>query len=137
MLEQAEGWFRRWFVKVWKARGGGFYALGFAATFIYLEVTTVAGEFVESASLMAFFTEQLIEFVFRFAIDTIRNMVMSFIWPVYWIEWQPPFGAIALGVGYVVFAKYIKQPITDWMFPDGEPVDEKQSGNDDSSNEGA
>ena len=137
MLEQAEGWFRRWFAKVWKARGGGFYALGFAATFIYLEVTTVAGEFVESASLMAFFTEQLIEFVFRFAIDSIMNMVTAFMWPVFVVQWQPPFGVIALVAAYFVFAKYIKQPITDWMFPDGEPVDEKQSGKKGSSKKNA
>ncbi len=128
MLDQAEGWFRRWFAKVWKARGGGFYALGFAVTFIYLEIRTVTGEFVESASLMAFFTEQLIEFVLRFAIDSLINMLYSFIWPVYWVQWQPPFGAIALGAGYLVFANYIKQPLTAWLFPDGEPVDEKQSG---------
>ncbi len=124
MLNQAEGWFRRWFAKVWKARGGGFYALGFAATFIYLEITTVASEFVESASLMAFITEQLIEFVLRFAIDSIRNMVMAFLWPVFWVQWQPPFGAIALVIAYFVFAKFVKQPWTGWLFPDGHPTEQ-------------
>lgn len=135
MLDKAEGWFRGWFAKVWKARGGGFYALGFAATFIYLEVTTVAGEFVESASLMAFFTEQLVEFVFRFAVDSIRNMIMAFVWPVYWVQWQPPFGAIALVAGYFVFAKFIKQPLTQWMFPDGEESDETRSSDKDAPRE--
>jgi hypothetical protein len=28
VLTQAESSFRRWFAKVWKIRGGGFYALG-------------------------------------------------------------------------------------------------------------
>jgi len=29
LLETSHGWFRTWFRKVWKIRGGGLYALGF------------------------------------------------------------------------------------------------------------
>ena len=29
----------RWFRKIWKLRGGGLYAVGFALSFLYLEVT--------------------------------------------------------------------------------------------------
>jgi len=126
VLTKAESWFRRWFAKVWKVRGGGFYALGFVVTFIYLEVRTIAGEFIESSSLASFFTEQLVEFVFRFAIDSLINTAYSFIWPVYWVQWQPPFGAIALGIGYIVFAKFVKKHVTDWLFPDGEPAEPEQ-----------
>ena len=41
-------------------------------------------------------------------------------WPVYIVQWQPPFGAIGLGVAYMLFAKYFKKPITDWLFPETE-----------------
>ncbi|MDH3336893.1 MAG: hypothetical protein OER22_01030 [Gammaproteobacteria bacterium] len=135
MLDKAERWFRRWFAKVWKVRGGGFYALGFVATFIYLEVTTVAGEFIESPSIGAFLSEQLVEFVFRFAVDSLINTVYAFIWPVYWVQWQPPVGLIALGAGYVIFAKFIKQSITDWLFPDGQSATDDPNSEEASSEE--
>ena len=52
MLDQAEGWFRRWFAKVWKVRGGGLYAVGWAATFAYLEVTTLIGEILDAEGVV-------------------------------------------------------------------------------------
>ena len=119
-MDEAHGWFRRWFAKVWKIRGGGLYACGFVFTFIYLEVTTVTGEFIESDSIGAFFSEQLIEFVFRFAIDSMLNTLQALMWPAFIVQWQPPLGAIGLGVAFVAFPKYVKPPITKWLFPDGE-----------------
>lgn len=123
MIDKAKSWFRLWFAKVWKLRGGGLYAVGWAVTFVYLEVTTVLGEFVEADSFVDFFTSQLVEFLFRFMVDSIENMIRAFMWPVFIVSWQPPVGAIALGVAYVVFAKYIKHHITAWLFPDGEEAE--------------
>lgn len=120
MLDKAQGWFRSWFTKVWKVRGGGLYACGYAITFVALEVTTVVGEFAESDSIGSFLSEQLLEFIFRFASDSILNLVKALMWPVYIVQWQPPFGAIGLGVAYMLFAKYFKKPITDWLFPETE-----------------
>jgi len=120
LLDKAHGWFREWSRKVWNVRGGGVYACGFALTFVYLEVSTVAGEFIESESVGAFFSEQLVEFIFRFAIDSITNTIQALMWPIYFIQWQPPYGAIGLGLAYVVFANYLEKPITDWLFPDGQ-----------------
>lgn len=124
MLNKAHSLARRWFAKVWKVRGGGLYAVGWAATFVYLEVTTVVGEIAEAEGVVDFFTNQLIEFVFRFMSDSIANMIQAFIWPVFIVEWQPPFGVIALGVAYIVFAKYVKHHITAWLFLDGEASQE-------------
>lgn len=123
MIDKAKSWFRLWFAKVWKLRGGGLYAVGWAVTFVYLEVTTVLGEFVEADSFVDFFTSQLVEFLFRFMVDSIENMIRAFMWPVFIVSWQPPVGAIALGVAYVVFAKFIKHHITAWLFPDGEEAE--------------
>ncbi len=123
MIDQAKNWFRLWFVKVWKLRGGGLYAVGWAAAFIYLEVTTVLGEIAGADGFVDFFTNQIIEFLFRFMSDSIANMIQAFMWPVYIVSWQPPVGAIALGLAYIVFAKFIKQHITAWLFPDGEEVE--------------
>ena len=123
MIDKAKSWFRLWFAKVWKLRGGGLYAVGWAAAFIYLEVTTVLGEIAGADGFVDFFTNQIIEFPFRFMTDSIANMIQAFMWPGYVVSWQPPVGAIALGVAYVVFAKFIKHHITAWLFPDGEEAE--------------
>lgn len=44
LFEASHGWFRTWFRKVWEVRGGGLYALGFIATFIVLEVRSLADD---------------------------------------------------------------------------------------------
>jgi hypothetical protein len=43
------------------------------------------------------------------------------IWPVFVLEWKPPYGAIGLGLAYIVFANFLKEPITKWLFPDEQP----------------
>jgi len=120
LLDKAQGWFRLWFGKVWSVRGGGLYAVGYALTFVYLEARTVIGEFIEADSIGSFISEQLVEFIFRFAIDSIMNMVEALMWPVYFVQWQPPFGAIGLGLADMAFATFLKKPITDWLFPETE-----------------
>ncbi|MGB5625496.1 MAG: hypothetical protein WBM61_07185 [Woeseiaceae bacterium] len=44
MPEKSHGWFRDWFRKVWKVRGGGLYALGFALSFVYFEVGSLGDD---------------------------------------------------------------------------------------------
>ncbi len=44
LVEKSHGWFRSWFRKVWKLRGGGLYACGFAITFIIYEVQSLADD---------------------------------------------------------------------------------------------
>lgn len=125
MLDQAEGWFRRWFAKVWKVRGGGLYAVGWAATFAYLEVTTLVGEILDAEGVVEFFTSQVVEFLFRFIGDSLSNMITAFMWPVEIVQWNPPVGAIILGLAFVLFPVTIKPYITAWLFPDGEPEEDE------------
>ena len=123
MIDEAKSWIRLWFAKVWKLRGGGLYAVGWATTFIYLEVTTVLGEIAGADGIVDFFTNQIIEFLFRFMSDSIANMIQAFMWPAFVVQWQPPVGAIALGAAFIVFPTYIKPHITAWLFPDGEEAE--------------
>lgn len=125
MLDKAQGWFRLWFAKVWKVRGGGLYAVGYALTFAYLEVRMVIGEFIDADGIGSFLSEQLVEFVLRFAIDSFQNMIMALMWPVDIVTWQPPYGAIGLGLAYLVFATFLKEPITDWLLPETEQEETK------------
>lgn len=101
-------------------RSGGLYACGYAITFVVLEVTTVVSEIADSDGIIDFFTEQLFEFIFRFASDSIVNLIHALIWPVYFIQWSPLIGAIALVAAYSLFAKYLKKPIEKCLFDEQE-----------------
>ena len=113
--EKSHGWFRNWFRKVWKVRGGGLYALGFAVTFIYFEIGSLGDDILGIGSL---FNGQAFEFVIQFFIDSLTNTVKAFIWPVYVVQLALPWGAIALGVGFVGFTRYLKAPIEKWLIGD-------------------
>jgi hypothetical protein len=113
--EKSHGWFRRWFRKVWKVRGGGLYALGFAVTFIYFEVGSLSDDLLGIGSL---FNGQAIEFVIQFFIDSFTNTLKAFIWPVYVVQLAPPWGAVGLGIAFVGFKRYLKSPLEKRMFAD-------------------
>ena len=110
----AHGWFR----KVWKVRGGGLYAVGYILTFLFYEAKTVAEEIAESTGIVDFLSNQIFEFVIRFATDSLQNMIQAFMWPVAIVELFPPYGAIALGLAFFAFPKYLKKPIEKWLFGD-------------------
>jgi hypothetical protein len=120
LANQAHGWFRTWFAKIWKVRGGGLYACGYAVTFAYLEVKMVVTDFVQSDSVVDFVVGEAMQMVMHFAFDSIANMVKAAIWPLFFVQWRPPYGAIGLALAFFVFTTFLKAPITRWLFPDGE-----------------
>ncbi|MBT8086600.1 MAG: hypothetical protein KJO46_01135 [Gammaproteobacteria bacterium] len=113
---KAHGWFRTWFGKVWKVRGGGLYAVGYALTFVLLEVRAIFQELAEADGVVDFFTNQIIEFVFRFLSESLVNMISAFLWPVYLIELWQPYGLILLAALFVLFPIVLKKPIERWLF---------------------
>lgn len=115
---KAYGWFRRWLGKVWKVRGGGLYASGYILTFLYFELTTVIDEFSDSAGVGDFFSEQIFEFLMRFSADSFINMGKSFMWPVYVVTISPPWGAVALGIGFWLFSAHLDKPVERWLLGD-------------------
>lgn len=125
---KAHGWFRTWFGKVWKVRGGGLYAVGYALTFAYLEVRAIISELAEADGVVDFFTNQLFEFFFRFLSETMLNIVQAFIWPAHVVQIAQPYGAIALGIAFVLFPYTLKKPIERWLF--GATLNDSDSGQD-------
>ncbi|MCH8306497.1 MAG: hypothetical protein IH930_00005 [Proteobacteria bacterium] len=111
---------RPWFRKVWKARGGGLYACGFVVTFVYLEATTIIGEILASKGIVEFFTEQLVELIFRFIGDSLLNMIQAFLWPLAVAEFSPPWGIAILIAMYLLFRYWIGEPLEQWLFHDGD-----------------
>ena len=94
------------------------FAVGYALTFVYFETRTIIGELAESSGVGDFFSSQLTEFMFRFASESIMNFVKALMWPVYVIQLHPMWGGIALGLGFVLFDKVLKKPVSDWLMKD-------------------
>lgn len=112
---KAHDWLRRWFARIWKLRGGGLYACGYAVTFLVLEVRSLTGDVADSSGVVDFLTSQVFEFVFRFIGDSFINMILAFIWPVYVIEFQPLWGIIGLGLAFALFDIVLRKRIERWL----------------------
>jgi hypothetical protein len=119
LIEHSKSGFRTWFRKVWKVRGGGLYAVGFAATFIYLEIVSLADDVL---GIGALFRGEAINFFVNLIIESFMNTIAAFMWPVDVIRFSPPVGAIALGIAFWLFPIYAKPHIERWLF-DGELED--------------
>ena len=112
---KAHGWLRTWFAKVWQIRGGGLYACGYAVTFLVLEIRSLAGDVFEADGIVDFFAEQIVETLFRFLGESLSNMISAFMWPVYLVQLNPPWGAIALGLAFLLFDLVLRKPIERWL----------------------
>ena len=128
--DQAHGFFRRWFRKVWEARGGGLYAVGFAVTFLYLEIIDILFDDVPTLVSINLFSADIAGFVIDFFIDTLKNMVSAFMWPVWVIQWREPWGIALLIAAFFLFPRFVKQPLEHWLFEGREPPPLKKRGKD-------
>lgn len=129
---QAGGLLKRSFRTMWAARGGGFYASGFVVTFVWLEFRTLLGEIVASDGIGSFFSEQLLEFLLRFSLQSLGNTLQALIWPVLVVARWEAWGVAALLAGALLFGRLLKAPLTDWLF-DGEPPEDEGSAPDDAT----
>lgn len=119
---QAGGVLKRMFRTMWEARGGGFYACGFVLTFVWLEITTLIGEVSQSTGVIDFFTEQFVEFLLRFSIQSLGNSIQAFLWPLLIIDYLGPISIALLLAVYLLFARFLKPSLTAWLFDDAVPA---------------
>lgn len=112
----AEGVIRRGLRRMWSVHGGGLYSLGFVITFLLLEIRMLIDDLMDLGGFGDFFSEQLLQFVFRFTFESIGNTVQAFIWPVHVIQFDPPWGVIVLGIAFAVFPHTLEVPIEKWLF---------------------
>ena len=89
---------------------------------MYLETRTILSELFEAEGIVDFLTNQLFELIFRFLGESLMNMVAAFMWPVEIVQFWPPFGAIGLGMAFLVFDKVLRGPIEQWL-ADGKVTD--------------
>ena len=119
--DKAHGWFRAWFRKVWDVRGGGLYAVGFAAAFLFFEIREALVEDIpQFVAMDNIFSAELIGFGIEFIVDSMINFVRALMWPAYAVQWWPPFGVIALVTAFVLFPRTLKAPIERWLFRDAD-----------------
>jgi hypothetical protein len=112
---------RRAVRRIWDARGGGFYACGFVIAFVWMEINMLVGDVVEAESVGDFFTGQIFEMFFRYFSESFVNGFLALIWPVYVIEFRPPWGfALLIGM-YLAFAGFLKAPLEAWLFRGAAP----------------
>ena len=112
----AHGAFRGWFRRIWDTRGGSAYTLGYALTFAALEARTLIGEVAGMTSAGDFFAGQLVEFLMRFSTESVTNLVLAFMWPVFVVSWYPPWGAGLFVVALLTFPRFVKPYVERWLF---------------------
>jgi len=105
---------------VWDARGGGLYACGFVITFILLEIKMFVLDIFAAESVSSFFTGQASELLFKYIGQSLQNTISAFMWPVYVIEIQPPWGLGVLVGMFILFPMFLKEPLERWLFHDAE-----------------
>ncbi len=108
---------------VWDARGGGLYACGFVITFVFLEIRMFVVEIVTAESVGSYFSGQVSELLFKYIGESFQNTISAFIWPVYIIEMNPAWGAAILAAMFVLFPRFLKEPLERWLFHDGPKLD--------------
>lgn len=107
---------RRSLRTIWDARGGGLYACGFVVTFAYLELRMFILDIVTAESVSSFFSNQITDVLFKYVGQSFQNTISAFMWPVYVIELDEAWGVGILVVLFVLFPRFLKEPLERWLF---------------------
>ena len=108
---------RRWARRVWNVRGGGFYACGFVIAFVVFEIQMFIDDIINFEGFESI-GKEILQYVFRFALESLGNTIQAFAWPVYIMQLSPIWGGLFLGLGFWLFPLYLKKHIEDWLFQD-------------------
>lgn len=104
-------------VEAWRARGGGFYGLGYLIAFCWLQVNVLLGDVNDSDSIGQFAMGAALEYVLRFSLMAFVNVFLALLWPLYVLEQFGGMGIILLALGYLGF-EYGLRPLIEQVFPE-------------------
>lgn len=110
-------WIRQALLRMWRLRGGGFYGIGFVATFLYTQAQSLFDDAAESAGLVDFLTSQLSEALIRLSADFLGNLITAFLWPLWLLSFTGAWGLLGMLITFLVFDRWIK-PWINARFPD-------------------
>ena len=108
---------QRWLVRLWRSKGGGYYGFGFVVTFVVLEIRMLLADWQESEGFAEFVGQQLLEFAFRFFIESFVNSLLALVWPLLLMGQLELWGVGLLVAGYFVFERAIKPRLAK-LLPD-------------------
>jgi len=77
---------RRTLRKVWASRGGGYYGLVVAITFVYLEAIDLAGDVAGLVRAWPISLGSVIAFVVGNLVDAVLIAISAALWPVKWLS---------------------------------------------------
>ena len=116
---------RTFLLSLWKAKGGGYYGLGYVITFVSLEISMFFTDVNESDGVSNFVSEQIMSLIFRFEFESILNSFLALIWPALLIGWLELNGVIILAVTFIIFQWGIK-PRLDEKLNIGKPQKQQE-----------
>ena len=117
LSESAIPWLRNWLLKMWRAKGGGFYGLGFVIAFITLEIRMFAAEFSGSDSVAEVIMGEVLESLLRIGFLSFLNGFLALLWPVYLLQRLELWGIAILIGGYYGFERVLRPIVENW-FPE-------------------
>lgn len=117
---------REAFAHAWRARGGGFYGLGYLIAFGWLQVNVLVGDVSESDSVSQFAMGAAVEYLIRFSLMAFLNVFLALLWPLYVLEQFGGMGIILLALGYLAF-EYGLRPLVEQVFPELRDTDLREN----------
>jgi hypothetical protein len=116
---------RRTLRKVWASRGGGYYGLVVAITFVYLEAADLAGDIAGIVHSWPISVGSIISFVVGNLVDAVLIAISAALWP---IKWLGAFGVgptllAMLGATWVAY-RLTRPAILRLLQPDEDELDE-------------
>lgn len=108
---------RNLLVETWRARGGGFYGLGYLIALVVLQLDVLVGDISQSESVSDFAVASLVEYLLRFSVMAFVNALLALLWPAFVLQHLGGIGIIALGGGYLLF-EYALKPVVERFFPE-------------------
>jgi hypothetical protein len=115
--ETISTWARRRFLGLWQGKGGGVYGLGYALTFVALELRAFGGEIAASDSAAGFIAGQMFGYLIRISVDSLLNALYALVWPLVLLNSLGVWLACALTGAFLIIAYAGRQRLEAW-FPE-------------------
>jgi hypothetical protein len=106
---------RHGLLAIWRVRGGGFYGLGYLICFVVLEVRMFVGNFEGGDDVVTMIVFEVLEFVFRFTVQSFLNGLLAFLWPAFVLDVLHGWGILLIGGAWLAFDRWAKPYIEAWL----------------------
>ena len=107
---------KRWLLRLWMLRGGGFYGLGFVVFFVTLQIRSFIGDIAESTGVIDFLSSQALEALLKVISETPFNFLWALLWPLQFLSWTGEWGLLVLLAAYLSFQRWVKPRLTERFF---------------------